>query len=119
MPVKVVERGLRMNSFSSATIPTGLIIRSYCARSLRLWVLLRLALSVVFLLAGDNPFRLATPTALAIAGLSSFLALLDVQRNRELSLLGNLGISSGMLAALLSAPPFISEAILIVLGRIT
>lgn len=118
MRVKGTERIPAMSSSDLGLIPDWLIIGSFCARSLRLWGVLRLGLSFVFILAGDDPLHLSTPATLAIAMLASFLALLDVHRSRELSLIGNLGVSRGILAALVSAPPFISEGILLVLGRI-
>jgi len=99
-------------------IPNPLVFRTYWMRSGRLWLVTRLALSSVFLLAGENPLRLSLLAIVAIAALASVLGLVDLRRNREQSLLGNLGVSQGFVAVLVSVPAILGEGMLLLAGNV-
>jgi hypothetical protein len=97
-------------------LPTWLIVRAYLARSLRLWLGLRLLLAAVGALAASYPFRLSAGTIVPIVVLTVLVAFVDTRRRREQVLLGNLGVSATMLAALFAVPPLIAEIAIHVLA---
>lgn len=89
--------------------PNPLIARAYLARGARLWLLTRVSISGVFLLAGFDPATLSAAPTLAIVFLSIFVCLLETGRRRERALLANLGIHPLMLGALFAGPALIGE----------
>ena len=99
--------------------PDSLVIRHYIFRAAKLWLIARMALSALIVLAGDNPLRLSFAAIIATIILVSFLGLVEVRRNREQSLLGNLGVSSQTVITMLSAPAVFGEALLWLLGQAT
>lgn len=100
-----------------AMIPNRLVVSAYWGRSTRLWFITRVALSVVFLLGGENPLQLSILAIIAIATLASGLGLVDLRRHREQSLLGNLGVSQTFQAMLVCIPSIVGEGLLLVAGR--
>lgn len=97
-------------------LPTGLIVRSFTTRSLRLWAVTRLAVSFILALGGNNPLQLSTLTVIAIVGLSTALAIFEVRRHGEHAVVASMGISPAYLSAMLWIPPVIGELALMAIG---
>lgn len=96
-------------------IPPAGVVVTYGRRAAALWLVLRMALSVILFLAGEDPLRLHLLSLLGIVALSGFLGFSEMHRNREFPLAGNLGISQVMLSFLLVGPAVVGEAVLFVL----
>jgi hypothetical protein len=97
--------------------PNRLIVRAYLSRGARLWLIIRVALSGVFLLAGTNPIQLSAGAAIEIIVLSVVVSFLETRRCRERAFLANLGIGPLMLVALFAGPAMIGELALHIGGR--
>lgn len=85
----------------------------FLVRALRIWVLARLLVMMLALLAGASAdggaLRLAPGAALALVGFSAALGLVDVARRGERALLGNFGVSRLLLLTWLVAPAAVGE----------
>lgn len=93
-------------------LPNPLIVRAYLSRSARLWLVTRVLLSGVFLLAGINPFQLSGAVGVEVIVLSVALSFLESRRCREGLFLANLGIRPLILGALFTGPAVIGEVAL-------
>ncbi|HKW46882.1 MAG TPA: hypothetical protein VJN70_05535 [Gemmatimonadaceae bacterium] len=89
--------------------PNFLIARSYLARSVRLWLAVRLAVAVVGVALAFDPVRLSASAVAAVIGLTIVLAFVEVRWRQENALLGNLGVSQITLAVLCAIPPVLAE----------
>jgi hypothetical protein len=92
--------------------PNRLIVRAYLSRGARLWLVTRVLLSGVFLLAGTNPVQLPVATGVEIVLLSIGVSFLETRRRRERAFLANLGVRPVMLGALFAGPAMLGEAAL-------
>lgn len=90
--------------------PNNEIVRVYVFRGARLWLSLRILVTIVFLLGGTSPIRVPPMVLVAIILLSVFLGFLDTYRYRERVLLGNLGIRPHILGILFLIPAATGEA---------
>lgn len=93
-----------------------LIARAYLARSLRLWIAIRVLLAVVGALAASNPLHLSTAAIIPVVFLTVLVAFVDTRWRHEQALLGNLGVSPAILAALFATPPLLAEIAIHVLA---
>ncbi len=91
----------------------------FAFRSARLWAITRIALSAVFFLAGENPLRLSIFPVVGIVALVTVLGAIEIRRNREMALLGNLGVSPLPLSAILLGPAATGELTLASIGLLT
>lgn len=99
-------------------LPNRALVATYATRHIRLWALLRVGLSGVFLLAGTDPLRLPPLTLAAVVVLAAAVNLVELRRRREYDLLCNLGLGAVPLAALVIAPPLTGELLLHVVGAL-
>jgi hypothetical protein len=81
-------------------------------RGARLWLLLRVLLTVFFFLDGSPSIRVPLAVLIAIILLSVFISFLDTYRYRERVLLGNLGLRPAILGILFFIPAAIGEGAL-------
>jgi hypothetical protein len=100
----------------SLRIPDASILKPYLGRGFRLWLIVRIAIAVVPLLAGDGTASdvLSWDPVSAIATLfvCALLGLIDTRRRGERALLGNLGIQDRALVAMFLAPGAVGEIVL-------
>lgn len=85
-------------------LPAPVIARTYLFRGLRLWIGVRVLVSLIFFLAGGLNGVLESFGGLApwaIVALCLFLGVVDLWRRNERALLGNLGVSRAMVGAAL------------------
>jgi hypothetical protein len=86
-----------------------LIVRAYLTRGAKLWLLARALLTLGFMQAAIDPFRLSAVAFVTVVVLSVALGFLEIRRHRERALLGNLGVSPFMLGALFTGPALVGE----------
>ena len=96
--------------------PHPLIIRSYFFRGATVWLVTR-ALVTALLLRGFHPFGLSFAAVVLVVIISAVLCLIETFRNKESTLLGNLGVSRFTLILLFVAPAVVGEASIAVAGR--
>jgi hypothetical protein len=96
--------------------PNRLIVRAYLSRGARLWLLTRLLLSGVFLLAGTTPVPLSAAVGVEFILLNVAVSVLETRRRRERAFLANLGLRPLILGALFAGPAMIGEVALRVGG---
>ncbi len=99
-------------------LPNRILVSTYVGRHLRLWALLRVGLSGVFLLAGTNPLHITPWTACAVVVLCAAVSVVEVRVRHERALLGNLGVDAFALSVLLIAPPLAGELVVRGLGAL-
>lgn len=98
--------------------PNLLLVRAYLVRGASLWLVARVALSGVFLLAGINPVQLSAAVVGEIILLSIGLSFLETRRRRERAFLANLAVGPLVLGALFAGPPIIGEFALRIVGAV-
>lgn len=99
-------------------LPNRILVRAYMARHFRLWALLRVGLSGVFLLAGTDPLRVTPMTLCAVVALCVAVSVVELRVRHERDLLGNLGVDTIALSVLMIAPPLAGELVLRALGAL-
>jgi hypothetical protein len=99
-------------------LPNRLLVATYVGRYLRLWALVRIGLSGVFLLAGTDPLRVTPWTVCAVVVLCAAVNVVELRVRHERTLLGNLGVDSFALGVLLLAPPLAGELVVRGLGAL-
>ena len=92
------------------SLPAPLIVRSYLARSARLWLLARSLLVLQQLMANQDPRGFGLSLAAVIV--TVMLGFVEITRRHEQALLGNLGVESRDLVWLFVMPPVIGETLL-------
>ena len=92
------------------SIPAPLIVRSYLARSARLWLLARALLVLQQLYAGQDPRGLGM--SLTAVVVTTLLGFVEITRRHEGAMLGNLGVETRDLVWLFVVPPVIGETLL-------
>ena len=97
-------------------LPNRTLVATYVTRHFRLWALLRVGLSGLFLLAGTDPLRVSPLTLGAVVGFAAAVSVVELRRRRERDLLGNLGVGAVALAALVIVPPLTGELLLRAVG---
>lgn len=90
-------------------LPNSLIVRAYLARSLRLWLGIRVVLLLAGALAASNFARVSAGAIVPIVCLTVVVGFIDTRRRHERALLGNLGIGAVTLAVLFALPPLVAE----------
>ncbi len=90
-------------------LPNPGIVFAYVIRHLRLWLLLRIGFSGLFLFTGTDPLRVTPWTAGAIVVICAMVSVVEVHRRHEWDLLGNLGVGRGVVALLMLTPPVAGE----------
>jgi hypothetical protein len=93
--------------------PNRLVVRAYALRAFRLWLGARGVLSLSLLLAEVNPLALGIDAIFWSIVFSVGVCFLDIRRQRERALLGNLAVSPVFLAALFAAVAVGGEALLL------
>ena len=89
-------------------LPHPLIVRTYIARGIRLWLAIRGIVTCIILL-GASSQRLSLPAMIQLVGVSVALCFLETHRRRERALLGNLGVPPFTLAVLFALPAVLGE----------
>lgn len=97
-------------------LPNRLLVATYVVRHLRLWALVRVALSGVFLLAGTHPLYVTPWGMCVVVGLCAAISVFEVRLRHEWVLLGNLGVDRVALSGLLLVPPFAGEFVVFGFG---
>ncbi|MEO5590338.1 MAG: hypothetical protein ABIS03_12185 [Gemmatimonadaceae bacterium] len=90
-------------------LPNFLISQSYLLRGISLWVLTRVAIAGVLLLAGGDAVELSTAAALEVVVLIVALGWIETFRHRERTLLGNLGVSPLVTSLFFAGPAILGE----------
>lgn len=90
-------------------LPRSLIVRAYLARSLLLWLGIRVILALAGALAASDLVRLSAAAIPLVVCLTVVVAFVDTRRRHERVLLGNLGIGPVVLASLFAVPPLVAE----------
>ncbi|MCC6930949.1 MAG: hypothetical protein IT359_18305 [Gemmatimonadaceae bacterium] len=90
-------------------LPNRLIAQAYLSRGAQLWLVTRVTLSGVFLLAGTDPLQLSGAAVVGISLLSVVLSFLETWRRRESALLANLGIRPLVVGACFAWPAVFGE----------
>ena len=98
--------------------PNPLIVRSYVFRGAKVWAVLRLGLSAIFLLASIAPLDLPAMLFIGVIALSVMVGFVETRLNRETALLTNLGVSSLALAVCFAAPAIVGEVALRLVGAL-
>jgi hypothetical protein len=93
----------------TGVFPSRQIVRAYGWRGVRLWLVVRAAVSFLLFVGDANPARLSSPSTLMLFVLLMIVAFVDVRRRHELVLLGNLGVHPAVFAVLLGGPALIGE----------
>ncbi len=93
-------------------LPNRALVFIYMRRHFRLWALLRVGLSGVFLLARIDPLPVTPGTMCAVVALCAAVSGVELRIRHERALLGNLGVNSMALGMLLIAPPLVGELVL-------
>jgi hypothetical protein len=99
-------------------LPNRVLVSTYVGRHLRLWALLRIGLSGVFLLVGTDPLRVTPGTLCAIVALCAAVSVVELRRRHERALLDNLGVDVVARGVLLIAPPLAGELVVRGLGAL-
>jgi hypothetical protein len=99
-------------------LPNPLVVRAFTLRSTRLWLITRATASLFVVLAEGHPLRLSVGAVLLMVVLSVTVCFFETWRRRERALIGNLAMSSWVLASLFVLPPVLGEAVLFVLGSL-
>lgn len=92
-------------------LPNRLLVATYVGRHFRLWALLRIGFSGVFLWARIDPLRITSLTTCAVVVLCAAVSAIELHVRHERVLLGNLGIDSLVLSVMLVAPPLAGELV--------
>ena len=92
-------------------LPNRLVATLMLRRGTRLWILARVAISGLILLAGDDPFRLPFSTTVGVLLICLTLGYIEIHLNHERDLLGNLGIKRRSLAVFLLGPALVGELV--------
>ena len=87
----------------------GLVIAAYLRRGAIIWLTMRLCVSGVLLLGGDNPLHPSVPTTFAFVWLTVGLTVLDIRRRHEQMLIGNLGLRPVVVSLLTVVPAATGE----------
>ena len=90
-----------------------LLVSAYLARHARLWLLVRVLVSALFLHAEQNPWRIAPGGIAALVVLSATVNMFEMYRRREFELLGNLGVPRAAQLWWAFVPPLLGETILL------
>jgi hypothetical protein len=86
-----------------------LVVTTFVTRGVRLWLIVRAALSGLLYLAGTNPLRLPIATTLGVLFIAVTAGYVEVHLNHERDLLGNLGIKRRSLVGFFLVPAMIGE----------
>jgi hypothetical protein len=89
--------------------PDRLILRAYLTRAVKLWLVSRILITVVFLFAGVDPLRLSVAAILEVVLVVVAIGFLDIRRHHESALLDNLAVSPRTLVALFAGPALAGE----------
>ena len=85
------------------------IANAMLLRATRLWIVGRVALSGLLILAATDPFRLSVSTTVIFLALCVGMGYLETHINHERDLLANLGVKRRILAMLFLAPAIVGE----------
>jgi hypothetical protein len=100
----------------SLGLPDSSILKPYLGRGFRLWLIVRIAIAAVPLLAGGGTVSDALSwdpvSAIATLSVCALLGFIDTRRRGERALLGNLGIQDRALVAMFLAAPAAGEILL-------
>lgn len=91
------------------SLPHATLTRAYLQRGIGLWVASRLVVSLVMALAEVDPWRPTPLASLQIVFFTAAIAWVDMHRRKERALLGNLGVSRVLVAAICSLPAAAGE----------
>ncbi len=100
-------------------LPNRLVVHAYLRRAAILWIIVRVSLSVVFVLAGVDAMRISGLTMVGVVLLCGALGVLESHRHREWAFLGNLSVTPPVLGALLLTPALVGEVVLQLSGAYT
>jgi hypothetical protein len=87
------------------------LMRIYAVRGALLWVGSRALLSCLLLLAHVDPMELSVAATMSLVVGTVVLGYADISRRHERILLGNLGITHGMLVMFFALPALFGEII--------
>jgi hypothetical protein len=90
-------------------LPNPLVATLMLRRGARIWFVARSAISGVILLSGDDPLRLPIGTTVAVLLISVTLGYVELYRNHERDLIGNLGVKRRTIGALFLGPALLGE----------
>lgn len=96
--------------------PDSVVIRPYLLRGLFLWIVTRVAITGVILLAGGNAIEFSTAASVEVVILIVALGWVETLRLRERALLGNLGVSPLVLSSFFAGPALLGELALRIAG---
>ena len=94
-----------------------LLVTAYLLRHARLWLLVRLLVSVLLLRAEENPLQIALGGVGGLVVLSAAVNLFEMYRRHEFDFLGNLGVHRASLVWWAVVPPLLGETALLALRR--
>jgi hypothetical protein len=87
----------------------SLIVRAFLFRGALLWVVTRLTVTIFLVLAGSAAIKLSAIVFAEVIFLIVALGWIETRRRRELTLLGNLGVSPLLLTILYGVPALSGE----------
>jgi hypothetical protein len=88
------------------------VVRAWAPRAVVLWLGVRAIASAVLFLGGSNPLLPAPERSLLLVALTVAASFAQTSRSREWALLGNLGVSRRVLAAVYALPAVVGELLL-------
>jgi hypothetical protein len=91
--------------------PDRLIVRAYVTRAVKLWLLSRILITVVFVFGSVDPLRLSVAAVLEVVLVVVAIGFLDIRRHHERALLDNLAVSPLTLVALFAGPALVGEIV--------
>jgi hypothetical protein len=107
----------RLDPVLPGVLPEPLIARTFFLRGVRLWLGTRAAILAASLMVNEPVLWLDATGVVIMIGVAVAVCFLAVRRNHERALLGNLGLSPFVLAALFAVPAVMGETLVSVLER--
>ena len=90
-------------------LPNPLLASAFMRRGVRLWIIARLAISGLVILAGDDPFSLPFAMMAVFILVCALLGHVEKHRNHERELLGNFGIKRRVFGLFFLGPALAGE----------
>jgi hypothetical protein len=89
------------------------LVRALAMRAVALWALIRVAVTIVFLLMSGG----ARPNPVAVILICAIVGMVDIRRRREAVLWKNLGVSTSQLVLIFAAAATIGESMIALVLR--
>ena len=103
----------------NTAVPNAILVAAYLRRGVWLWISLRLLATAVYLFGDADPTPFWSTGSIGMVAAVAVLAFADMHLRKERVLIGNLGVSSAVTAAICAAPALAGEILITVVGRLS